>query len=231
MTWKRVNGLYVRDGHLLEPRTPDQVSRDSYRLGEKVLASDPGFGVNPPLIIPLTRGGEAIYSKIVSVFRGATKAAGHGNVLIRYVPIEVKRYNEGEIGSPGSRIYVNDIDARQARHALDDYDVGLIVDDVMDKGRSIDEVKKMLLKKKKKILVAVLDKKCGKSEVETDVDFWVNEHHDRKIGGVMYPTWVVYDWERDEHPPELWSRLFPMLDENPSAWYRFFTKIARKSPF
>ena len=206
MALDKIEDVLVKDGFYLEPINSVRIDRDAYLLAQKILtARYTTYRQNPPLLLPLMRGGARDFLNISGSFRRVLK---NGSQNIDYVPIKVSRYDPSRIGSE-SVLKIDEADIMQAFYALQRHSEGLIIDDVFDKGRSTEGVQDFLLPSGKPIPIVTLYRKPEENETSTNADYWVQDFKSRTIGGKLYKPWLVFPWEIDDHDKDTWAELFP----------------------
>lgn len=217
---KSTNATYVKDGFYLEPISPTQIDRDSYELALKILLDRlENYRQDPPLLIPVMRGGARPFLSMSGSFRYLLR---NGERNVDYKGLKVGRYTKGAVGKT-EEINVDENDAEKIRQMLQSHSEGILIDDVFDHGVSTAEAQKSLLAAGKPVIIATLYRKPEMRRVAIDANYWVRDYSTRNIDGVNYPPWLVFPWEIDDHDPETWEKLFPeFAGLHPAS---FLTKI------
>lgn len=204
MTWEFKDGLYLKDGCYLSPITSRQIDEDSYRLANMILQDNlEAYKKRPPLLLPLMRGGSRPFLNISGAIRRMLNPAD-----VDYIPIKVSRYVVSMMNKEG-QVLPDAQDLGQAMYAMEDHDVGLIIDDVFDRGITCERIKHSLEKNNKKIQVATVYRKAEHNKSGIEPDYFVQNFDSKEIDGVKHPCWLVFPWEIDDHEPELWAKLYP----------------------
>lgn len=122
MVPEKVDGILVKDGFYLEPINSVRIDRDAYVLGSLMLiARYHIYRQNPPLLLPLMRGGGRDFLNVSGSFRRVLR---NDSQDIDYVPIKMSRYNPGTIGSE-SLLKVDEADIMQAFYAIQRHSEGM----------------------------------------------------------------------------------------------------------
>jgi len=211
MTWECRNGIYIKDGNYLEPIQPNRVTNDSYAVADALLGHKlEDYRRRRPLLLPLGRGGFEVFLSISGTLRSALVTPGYCED-VDYVPIKISRYTKGKINAEGE-LRLDETDIEQAARALEGHEEGIIIDDIADKCRSIRRVLDRLPTRGKNIVIATPYTKPEAAQERLDhPHYFLTPFVSREIDDAVYPPWVVFHWERDEHDAELWRRLFPEL--------------------
>ncbi len=209
MSWELKNGVYVRDGCYLEPKTPDQVAADSYALVGRLLRDKlPAYTNQPPLLLPLGRGGFKVFLYVSGELRTALESD------IDYVPIKVNRYKKGEIGQE-DEIQSDEQDVEQALKALKNYEECVVIDDIGDRFITIQHIASQLSGSGKRITVITpyVKPESNETDIKLENIYYVRPFWRRNIEDKAYLPWVVFPWEKDDFSkvPELWELLFPEM--------------------
>jgi len=206
VTWELKNGIYLKDGCYLERISSQQIDADSYRLANLILNDNiQRYIENPPLLIPLMRGGSRPFLNVSGSIR---RLLSNAQKDVDYVPVKVSRYATSAINQEGE-VMADSNDIAQAMYAMESHDDGLIIDDVFDKGITCERVKNHLAKDGKRIQVATIYRKPDQRKSGIDADYFVKDFYVREIDGQTCPCWLVFPWEIDDHEPELWKSLYP----------------------
>ena len=209
MGWEQKGGHIVKDSCYLEPIQPLQTAADAMELAYKILRDRlEAYRKKKPLLLPVMRGGAEIFLPVSGIFR---YHLGGGEELgdIDYIPVKVCRYMPG-VNREGE-IRVDEADIMQALAAMYAHDEAILVDDVFDRGTTLESIKKRLSVAGKPVLVATAHVKPEHNRSGIFPDYFARAYWSKEIGGVRMPPWLVYHWESDDHEPEVWNLMFPGL--------------------
>ena len=216
--FRLVNGHLTKNGCYLIPITPDKFEADSYAIADIILDDRMAiYKDQRPLMIPLGRGGYRTFLPMHGRFRSVLRTK-EDKKDIPYESVKTQRCQEGEI-NVFDELKIDEQDIEKVLKALKHCSEGIIIDDVCDRGTSIEGVRILLNGEGKPVIRVAAHTKKEAHPASLEPEYAIRNYKSKEIEGQRFFPWLVYPHEREDHGKKLWEIMFPKLCADSKAAY------------